>query len=106
MEQDYKDMLGTRRWLFPNRGVPRIENDPDGDGSCVFAKAAGRYFGVAKKADVVIAKIDRYDDSTVMDALRLVLEDIQAHSPYTQRNVISLAFSKSIKRLLLVVSLS
>lgn len=87
-------MESQPRWLPSWTGVPPVKDDPDNDGSCVVAKAAGRYFGVAKRANVVIAKLTRNDDSTVLEALFLVFADIEAHAARARHFVVALAFRK------------
>ncbi|KAI9748645.1 MAG: hypothetical protein M4579_007159 [Chaenotheca gracillima] len=76
---DYKRMPGSKRWLYVDAALPgeAAESDPLSHGACVISKAAGWYYGVAKRANVVSAKI-RYSsgDFGVMRALDLIARDI------------------------------
>ena len=61
---DYTGMLGKKRWLDIDEEywkkdavIPNTETDEQDHGSCVLSKAAGITYGVAKKVDVVIAKV-------------------------------------------------
>ena len=61
---DYVGMLGSKRWLDTDEEywekhavIPNTETDEQDHGSCVVSKVAGRTYGVAKKVNVVIAKV-------------------------------------------------
>lgn len=61
---EWTGMLGQKRFLPIDSNywaahalLPDTVTDEQGHGSCVFSKAVGKEYGVAKKANVVIAKL-------------------------------------------------
>lgn len=79
--QEYKDAPGQKEWIiFP--GQLSAQRDTNGHGSCVLSKVNGPTYGVAKKSNVVIAKVSGVpaDDSVTVTNLlkgyRNVLNDI------------------------------
>lgn len=70
---EYTDMLGTKRWLDVDEEywqehavIPSTETDEQNHGSCVLSKVAGKTYGVAKKANVVIAKVGVQQTDTAL----------------------------------------
>ena len=86
---DYLEMPGTKRWLKIDEdywqkhavNIPSTETDEQNHGSCVVSKVAGKTYGVAKKVNVVIAKVGvRQTDTSLAGwyiyLLQKVREDI------------------------------
>ncbi|CAF9937370.1 hypothetical protein IMSHALPRED_011110, partial [Imshaugia aleurites] len=96
---DFADMLGTTEWLWPTEelwnayAVDEYEEpyesftDPANHGCCVISTIAGRDFGVAKKANVVIVKTVTIQTGEgqgmflgiyVLEAISLVIDDMHS----------------------------
>ena len=86
---DYIGMLGSKRWLEVDEdywevhagNIPNTETDEKDHGSCVTSKAAGMNWGVAKKANIVIAKVGVKQTDTALAGwyiylLQKVREDV------------------------------
>lgn len=85
---EYIGMLGTKRWLeideeywLKHASVPSTETDEQNHGSCVLSKVAGKTYGVAKKVNIVIAKVGVKSTDTALAGwiiylLEKVREDI------------------------------
>ena len=86
---DYLEMPGTKRWLKIDEtywqkhavNIPNTETDEQNHGSCVVSKVAGKTFGVAKKVNIVIAKVGVRQTDTALAGwyiylLQKVREDI------------------------------
>ena len=86
---DYMEMPGSKRWLkFDEEywqkhavNIPNTETDEQNHGSCVVSKVAGKTYGVAKKVNIVIAKVGvRQTDTSLAGwyiyLLQKVREDI------------------------------
>ena len=95
---DFSGMPGTKRWLWPSENWWNlfsnsafnqpygIESDPSNHGCCVTSKIAGVFYGVAKRANIVVVKAitssrPGYEKlilrSSIIKSLSLVQEDIE-----------------------------
>ncbi|KAI9761037.1 MAG: serine/threonine protein kinase [Chaenotheca gracillima] len=86
--EDFANMPGNKDWFYVPAGpeeeqADHLKNDPVGHGSCVISKAAGAKYGVAKKADIGIIKLNKGVDgqfafyaSSGFAALNAILVDI------------------------------
>jgi len=77
-------MQGSIRWLYLP-GEPHIPGDENGHGTCVVSKVAGRTFGVAKNANIVVVKLPpaldgAYSASRVIAAWGVVANDIASNN--------------------------
>ena len=85
---DYSGMPGNKRWLDIDEDywrkhatIPNTETDEQSHGSCVVSKVAGVIYGVAKKVNIVIAKVGIKQSDTALAGwyiylLEKVREDI------------------------------
>ena len=85
---DYSGMPGNKRWLDIDEDywrkhatLPNTETDEQSHGSCVVSKVAGVIYGVAKKVNIVIAKVGIKQSDTALAGwyiylLEKVREDI------------------------------
>ena len=85
---DYMEMPGTKRWLKIDEEywqkhavLPSTETDEQAHGSCVVSKVSGKTYGVAKKVNIVIAKVGVKQTDTALARwyiylLQKVREDI------------------------------
>lgn len=66
-----------KRWIHTS-GVPRAtpETDSEGHGTCIASKVAGITYGVAKKASLIIVKINTVCHS-LLEALVIILNDLR-----------------------------
>jgi hypothetical protein len=92
-------MPGSIRWLYSgtgtNAGSPQVPDDPDGHGSCVASKITGDICGTAKRANLVVMKIEsggRGLDIGIVRSLALVAIDIRDHG-WQGKAVINLSAS-------------
>ena len=84
-------------------------DDPFGHGTCVATVAVDEAFGVADKADLVAIRMPmtkkivgeieeaRFHTSSVMDAFRLILQDVRqrkAHGGGIAKSVINMSLTK------------
>ncbi|KAI9753406.1 MAG: hypothetical protein M4579_005178 [Chaenotheca gracillima] len=100
---DYAYMTGTKRILFaPGRPgdhlAPFTHSDEVGTGTCILSKAAGRTFGVTRRANVVSVKWPYTLDgrnipgsTPALAALNMVLEDVIRTG--SKRNVLSISWA-------------
>lgn len=60
------------KWIY-TVGVPQIQLDPQGSGTCVGSIIVGKEHGVAKEAKLVVVKIDSRNWSTYFDAFGTII---------------------------------
>ena len=63
------------RWLFAMKATQTKSDDGRGHGSCTASKVAGHQYGVAKKAQIVMVKIDGHISSAI-DAFGRIIQDL------------------------------
>lgn len=96
---DFADMLGTTEWLWPTEelwnqyAVDAFEEpyesltDPANHGCCVISTIAGKEYGVAKKANVIVVKLVTIQTGEgegqgmalviyIIEAISLVIQDM------------------------------
>lgn len=102
--KDYNLMDVPPRWIFipiiPTEDIPGYpagvnleKNDLLGHGTCMASKIAGKAYGVAKKAQLVIVKKASNHISYLIDGLNLIIQDIDQRN--IQKAVISWSFGTS-----------
>ncbi len=82
---EYSGMLGNKRWLETDEEywrkhavIPSTETDEQDHGSCVTSKIAGVIYGVAKKVNIVIAKVGiKQTDSALAGWYIYLLEKVR-----------------------------
>jgi len=98
-------MPGLKRWLKPRWTLfssQLTESDENGHGSCVISKVAGPRFGVAKNANIVVAKyaVDIQTGhiwkSSILELLSLIYEDVIARG-LQGKAVVNLSFGGTEK---------
>ncbi len=62
-------------WIYALDVLP-VDTDPDGHGTCIASKIAGRIYGVAKKASITLVKT-RPTVGSFIDALGKIISDLQ-----------------------------
>jgi len=75
-------MPGSIYWLHLP-GDPPNRSDEDGHGTCVASKVVGPTYGVAKRANIVVVKVDAEDGAVFMSdyiaAWGVVARDMNGH---------------------------
>lgn len=95
---DFSHMMGKTDWLWPSEEIWNSLSEKDFDepyksytdlgdhGSCVISKAAGFYYGVAKKANIVVVKLvsgitektqGLFVSASLIKALANVIQDME-----------------------------
>ncbi|MCJ1346209.1 hypothetical protein MMC31_004424 [Peltigera leucophlebia] len=93
-----KFSLGVvKRWIYANGAAKtEVDDDPGSHGSCLASKVAGRVFGVAKKASLIVVK-RTLELSSWLDAMVKVANDLRRRARAGERiagyNVISMQTS-------------
>lgn len=113
---DFSHMWGKTDWLWPSEEMwnslsrkdfdePYESYTDTGDhGACIISKAAGLYYGVAKKANIVVVKIvsgitentkGKFVSASLIEALGNVIEDMdnraKGGNPVNGKTVVNLS---------------